>query len=41
MFGQAPITVTNVKMNFSFGFVPCDTGQPKIEWGANNFTMEL
>ena len=41
MFRQAAITVTDVKMNFAFDFAARDTGQPKIEWSANNFTMQL
>jgi hypothetical protein len=41
MFGQAPITVTDVEMNFAFGIATRDTGQPKIDWSANNFTMQF
>ena len=41
MFGEAPITVTHVKMNIAFGIAARDTGQQKIEWSANEVPMQL
>ena len=41
VFGEAPITVTHVKMDITFSIPARNTGQPKIEWSANEFTMQL